>query len=208
MDKRIEVFGFARRAASKVEEAIRRISFAAGADAMFEEMFLRDLRRTDNAHPLRQANIEVGNVAYGSLGTSAVSVAGTVYLSELFVRRSMLVTGIGILNGTIAGTDNVIYALYNALGHRLATTALAGTLHAGTDAFQEIALTTPYDLRSDGRYWLALQVSGTTATNRRMAANTFLNRAGSQTGSFGTIPGAITPPTTFTAGTGPFGYLY
>jgi hypothetical protein len=186
----------------------RKLSFAATAKAMFEEMFLRDLRRTDSAHPLRQGNIEIGSVAYGSLGTSAVSVAGSIYIAELFLRRSMLVTGIALLNGTIVGTDTVIYALYDALGRRLANTTLAGVTSAGADAFQEIALTIPYDLRSDGRYWLALQVSGATATHRRMAASTFLNRATSQTGAFGTIPGAIAPPTSFTAGTGPIGYVY
>jgi len=208
MNRRIEVFGIAEQAKSRAEEIIRRIRYAAAARAMFEMLHLRDLRRTDAAHPLRQANIEVGNVAYGSLGTSGVSVAGSIYLAELFLRRSMLATGMGILNGTIVGTDDVIYGLYDVSGKRLANTTLVGTLSAGADAFQEIAFTTPVDLVTDGRYWIALQVEGTTATHRRMAANTFLNRAGSQTGTFGTIPGAITPPTTFTATTGPFGYLY
>lgn len=205
MDKRIEVFGLAGQAKSKIEEFIRRMRFAAGARAMFEQMFLRDLRRTDNAHPFAQGNIEIGHVAYGSLGTSAVSVAGTLYIAELFAKRSMLVTAIGMLNGTIAGTDNVIYSLYDALGKLLGRTA--STLHAGTDTFQQIALQTPVDLPTDGRYFIGLQVSGVTATNRRMAASTFLNRTASQTGTFGTIPGAITPPTTFTAGVGPIGYL-
>jgi len=174
--------------------------------ALFEQIRLRELERTDNAFPLRQANIEVGNVAYGSLGTSGVSVAGTIYMAEAFIRRTMLATGMGILNGTIAGTDNVIYALYDVSGRLLARTA--STTHAGTDVFQEINFQTPVRLPNDGRYWFALQVSGATATNRRMAASTFLNRAGSVTGTFGTIPGQIVVPTTFTATTGPFGYLY
>ena len=190
MDKRIEVFGLAQQAKSRIEELIRRMCFAAAARADFERMHLRDLRRTDSAHPLRQANIEVGNVAYTALGTSGVSVAGTLYLAELFLRRSMLATGMGILNGALTGTDNVIYALYDVLGKRLANTALAGVLAAGSDAFQEINFTIPIDLVTDGRYFIALQVSGAVATHRRMAASTFLNRAGSQTGTFGTIPGA------------------
>lgn len=176
--------------------------------ALFEQIRLRELERTDSGHMSRNANINIGNVAYGSLGTSGVSVAGTTYVSEIYIPRSRTVTGMGLLNGTIVGTDNVIYALYGPGGGKpLAWTALAGTLSAGADAFQEIAFTSPRRLTNDGRYWLALQVSGTTATHRRMAANTFLNRTTSFTGTFGTL-GVLTEPTTFTATAGPIGYVY
>jgi hypothetical protein len=134
-------------------------------------------------------------------------VAGTIYLAELQMPRSkQTVTGIGVLNGTTVGTDNLIAALFDASGRLIAKTA--STLSAGANAFQEIAFSpTPVRLTNDGTYWIGVQCSGTTATTRRIAANTFLRRTKSSTGSFGTIPDQ-TPPTTFTADVGPIAYIY
>ncbi len=154
----------------------------------------------------RIPNIPIGAVAYGSLGTSAVHVAGSIYVSEIQVLGWKTVTGIGILNGATAATDNVIYALYDTNGKLLANTALAGTLAAGTNAFQQIALTSSIALKP-GRYFLAFQANGTTTTTRRIAASTYLNFASVTAGSFGTLP-SLTPPTSTASDTGPIGYLY
>jgi hypothetical protein len=178
--------------------------------AFFENLFVRQMKRTDDADaaPHVMPNIEIGSVAYGSLGTSAVHVAGSLYVSELNVPYTKRVTGIGVLNGAIVGTDNLIAALYNAKGVRLAHSALAGALSAGANAFQQIPFVRPYELDSDGKYHIVVQASGVTATTRRIAANTFLNRASVIAGAFGTIPGAIAVPTGITADAGPIGYLY
>ncbi|MBP7550380.1 MAG: hypothetical protein KA761_08870 [Gemmatimonadaceae bacterium] len=156
--------------------------------------------------PLRVGNIPIGAVAYGSLGTSAVHVAGSIYVSEIAIPQAMRVTGIGMLNGATVGTDNLIFGLYASDGTLVANTALAGTLSAGTNAFQEIALTAAVDV-GPGRYFLATQCNGTTATTRRIAASTYLNRASVTAGSFGTLA-TITAPTTTTADAGPIGYVY
>lgn len=151
-------------------------------------------------------NIPLGSVALASIATDAAAVAGTVYYSEHWIPANQTVTTIGILNGTTVGTDKVIYALATDDGTVVATTVLAGTTGAGSDSFQEIALTTPYAAKGPGRYWLLYQCNGTTHATQRIAANTYHNRAGSVAGVFGTIPASITPPTTVTAGAGPIGY--
>jgi hypothetical protein len=136
-----------------------------------------------------------------------VHVAGTVYMGEIFLPRTKLVTGIGVLNGVTVGTDNLIVALFNRFGKPLATSALAGVVSAGANAFQEIALTRPLVLENDGVYYLGLQCNGTTATTRRIAASTYLRRSKTATGTFGTIP-TIAVPTGFTADASPIGYVY
>lgn len=155
----------------------------------------------------RLSTIPIGSVAYGSLGTSAVHVAGTLYYTEIWLPANKTITGISVLNGATVGTDNLIVALYSNAGALLASSALAGTLSAGANAFQDIAFTAPYAAVGPGRYWVVVQCNGTTATTRRIAASTFLNRTGSAVGVFGTLA-AITPPTTFTADVGPIAAVY
>lgn len=176
--------------------------------AMFEQMRLRELWRTDGMNAYAVPNIPVGAVAYASLGTSAVHVAGSLYVTEIYVPRSMMVTGIAVLNGATAGTDNLIAALYDGAGRWLANSTLAGTLASGANAFQVHALTTPFQMQNDGKYHVVVQANGTTTTTRRIAANTYLNRASIIAGTFGTLPGQITVPTTITADAGPICYLY
>jgi hypothetical protein len=159
----------------------------------------------------KASNIPIGTVAYGSLGTSAVHVAGSIYAAEQHLTGFKTVTGLGMLNGATVGTDNLIYLLLDANGKVLATTALAGTLSAGANAFQQIAFTAPISLKP-GRYFIALQCNGTTATTRRIAASTYLNFASVTAGTFGTGlsvgTALITPPTTTAADAGPIGYMY
>jgi hypothetical protein len=162
----------------------------------------------DAQGPVRLPNIPVGAVAYGSLGTSAVHVAGSLYVAETFVPTTRVVTGISILNGATASTDNVIAALYSAAGARLAHSALAGVLATGTNAFQDFALTAPYTAVGPARYFVVIQVNGTTTTTRRIAASTYLNRASIIAGTFGTLPATITPPTGVEANAGPIAVLY
>lgn len=168
--------------------------------------FIQQLFKLLPAAPGKIGNIPIGAVAYSSLGTSAVHVAGSIYVSEYYLYAPKRASGIGLLNGAIVGTDNLIYAIYASDGTLLGNTATAGTLSAGANAFQEIALTAALNLRP-GRYFLALQCNGTTATTRRIAASTYLNFASVTAGTFGTLP-AITPPTTTAADTGPIGYVY
>lgn len=156
----------------------------------------------------RQANIAVGPVAYASIATDAAGVAGTAYESSIDIALPQQVTGIGVLNGTVVGTDNVITYVRDGDGLLLANSALAGTLGAGADTFQEIPFVTPVRL-PPGRYIIGTQFSGGTHATQRIAASTYLNAARATAGVFGTIPAQVTALNqVFTAGAGPIGYFY
>jgi len=147
-------------------------------------------------------------LAFASLGTSAVHVAGTWYRAEIQVPHLAQWTGIQVLNGATVGTDNLMVALYDTNGVLITNSAVAGVLSAGANAFQSIAfLTQP--ILTPGRYFVAVQCSGTTATTRRWAAaDGGFQMTQSATGTFGTVPASFTPPTTFTADVGPIAALY
>lgn len=158
--------------------------------------------------PGKMSNIPIGPVAYNALGTSAVHVAGTIYIAEMYLTAGKAIIGVGVLNGGTVGTDNLIVGIYGPEGGAvLANSALAGTLSAGANAFQEIPLTALFTAPCEGVYWVAVQCSGTTTTTRRIAANTYLNLTKSFAGAFGTL-GSLTVPTTFTADVGPIAYVY
>jgi len=159
-----------------------------------------------NAMPTRVANVPIGPVARASLGTDAVSVAGTIYFSDMRLDAPMVATGMGVLNGTTAATDKVVYALWASAGAVIRTTLPTGVLAANGDVFQEIAFTSAVTL-PPGRYWGGFQAEGTTTAHQTIATLTYLNSTGSVAGVFGTVP-AITPTTSTTAGVGPFWYLY
>ena len=147
-------------------------------------------------------------LAFASLGTSAVHVAGTWYRSEIFVPHLAQWTGINVLNGATVGTDNIMVALYDTNGVLITNSAVAGALSAGANAFQSLAfLTQP--ILNPGRYFIAVQCNGTTATTRKWAAANGGNQmTQSAAGTFGTVPASFTPPTTFTADVGPIAALY
>lgn len=146
--------------------------------------------------------------AFASAGTNTTMVAGTLYRSEIFVSYLATWTGIGILNGTTAGTDNGLVALYDSNGVLITNSAVAGALSTGANAFQNRAFLNTVTL-TPGRYFIAYQQNGTTATIRtHAAANGGNQMTASSTGTFGTIPASFTAPTTFTADVGPIGWLY
>lgn len=147
-------------------------------------------------------------LAFASLGTSAVHVAGTWYRCEIQVPHLAQWTGINVLNGATVGTDNIMVALYDTNGVLITNSATAGALSAGANAFQSLAfLTQP--ILPPGRYFVAVQCNGTTATTRKWAAANGGNQmTQSATGTFGTVPASFTPPTTFTADVGPIAALY
>jgi len=146
--------------------------------------------------------------AFASAGTNTTMVAGTLYRSEIFVPFLATWTGIGILNGTTAGTDNGLVALYDSNGVLITNSAVAGALSTGANAFQNRAFLNTVTL-TPGRYFIAYQQNGTTATIRtHAAANGGNQMTSSATGTFGTVPASFTAPTTFTADVGPIGWLY
>lgn len=147
-------------------------------------------------------------LAFASLGTDTTPVSGTLYRSEIFVPHLATWTGIGVLNGSVAATDNALVALYDSAGVLVANSALAGTVASGVNAFQQRAFTAAVTLLP-GRYFIAVQMNGTTTRFRTWAAANGGNQmTASSTGTFGTLPASFTAPTTFTADVGPIGHLY
>jgi hypothetical protein len=155
-----------------------------------------------------------GNLgALASLGTSAAATANATYVSSVFIRHPMLVAGIGFLNGATAATDRLIYGLYAASGGApLATSTLAsqGTVAANANVFQEIVLTASYQITKPGLYFIGWQANGTTTTRRSIATATWVDVNTLSVGTAGSagVMATITAPTTFTADTGPIGYVY
>ncbi len=158
--------------------------------------------------PAFVCNMPFGNAALTAMGTSSVHVAGTLNVSEIYVPTWNTWKGIAVLNGTIVGTDNMLVALYGSNGTLIANSAVAGTLSAGASTFQNRDFLIPATL-PPGRYFIGVQSNGTTATsNKFVSANGPLLLTTSSTGTFGTVPSSITPPTTFTTAVGCVAALY
>lgn len=156
----------------------------------------------------RFSTVPVGSVAYGSVGTAVSCVNGTTYWASVYITGTMVMTGIGVLNGGTVGTNNGLVALYNADGVLVANSALAGALTASANAFQQRAFTSPYTALGPGLYYIAYQANGATDNVRMVAASTFIDvLTKSAAGTFGTLP-ALVVPTTFTADVGPVAYVY
>ena len=158
--------------------------------------------------------VSLGGAALTAVGTSSVHAAGTLNITEIFVPHWNTWAGAGVLNGTIVGTDNMLVALYGSNGTLIANSALAGSLSANASTFQNRAFVnaagtaTPVTL-PPGRYFIAVQSNGTTATsNKLVSANGANVLTTSVAGTFGTVPSSITVPTTFTTAVGCVVQLY
>jgi hypothetical protein len=159
--------------------------------------------------PSKLPNTPLGAIALTGYNTNGtVHVAGTMNLSEIYVPALMAVTGVGVLNGTTVGTNNMLVALYGADGTLIANSAVAGVLTAGASTFQEIPFTAQVVL-PPGKYFIGVQMNGTTDTTRRLVS-TFQPNAltAAVAGTFGTIPATITVPTTHTTLLGVIAWLY
>lgn len=162
----------------------------------------------------QQATSKVSNTPLGALALSSydtngsVHVAGTLNVSEIYVPNWMVATGAAILNGTTVGTDKSLVALYSTSGALLRNSAVAGATTSGASTFQQQAFTSPI-LLAPGRYFIACQMNGTTDTTRKiLSANQPNTMTTSSTGTFGTVPAAITAPTTHTTAVGVIQWLY
>lgn len=154
-------------------------------------------------------NVPLGGTALTAFDTNGrVSVAGTWYIAEIHVPATMLVTGVGVLNGTTVGTDKWCAALYGADGTLLRNSATAGTTTAGASAFQSLAFTSTIVL-TPGKYHIAVQCNGTTDTMRRLLSTVNPNvLCAAVAGTFGTVPSTITVPTSHSSTNGPIATLY
>lgn len=159
---------------------------------------------------LTTCNVNVGDTAYGSLGTSTAMVSGTEYLTSIYVPFTQKWTGIQVMQNATVGTDKAIGILRDADGNALANSATAGVTTSGANTFLSLPFTSALIVPGPAWYNIGIQ-GGTTATDglRLIAASTYNGvRATSATGTFGTITATFTVPTTFTATKAPVVCLY
>jgi len=154
-------------------------------------------------------NIAMGAAALTTFETNGVAqTAGSWNTGEIYVPFEQTWTGIGVLNGTVVGTDTLIVALYGSDGTLLANSTTAGTTSAGASVFQDIAFTSAVKL-PPGRYFISVQASGATATLRHvLSANGASPLTSVVAGVAGTVPSTLTVPTTFTTAQAVISRLY
>lgn len=129
--------------------------------------------------------------------------AGSVYYGALWLPQGRRFTKAGVLNAATVGTDKLILAVYNRAGQVIGSTAIAGVLSAGANAFQEIALIAALDLEGPDLYYLS--VSGNVGTDTFLKGVANGARGGSQVGVFGTLDAISSLPVATAAA--PFLYL-
>lgn len=152
-----------------------------------------------------------GATALTALQTNgtAINAATEQECSELDIPQTMLITGLGVLNGTTVGTDKRVLILYDNGGKVLANSATAGITTASASVYQKHAFTAKYLAVGPARYFACMQVNGTTDTTRHSITAVNDNiLAGKITGvTFGTVA-AITVPSTYTTALGPYYLVY
>lgn len=133
------------------------------------------------------------------VGNNLTPVSGTVYYGTIYMPETRVLTGLSGLNGSVAGTDSLLYGLWRSDGAKvLANTLVAGTTASGILRFQDIAFTSSVIATGPARYWVGVQTNGTTTRLRTInltpGATTaglgeFVGVKGSNfTGTFGTLP--------------------
>lgn len=137
-------------------------------------------------------------------GTDATPVITEVYIAEVFVPANVTLTGVSVMNGSVA-SGNLKVGLANSAGAVVATSA--STAMSGTDAYQRVPFTATYAAKGPATYYVLLFIDNTTA---RFNTHTFGDfGAAKQTGqTYVTGFTAITPPSTFTTALGPIASLY
>lgn len=143
-------------------------------------------------------------------GTDSACTNGNIYWASVYIPHSCTITGIKILNGTVAGTDSVIVALYDNAGTLLANSSLSGTVTSGAVAFQSVPFTATEDVVGPSYCYIAVQFNGTTDRFRTIPSGNvveYTSVCNSTTGTFGTLP-SLTVGTTFVANQGPIAVTY
>jgi hypothetical protein len=145
----------------------------------------------------------VTSIATMGLATSAS--ANSLWIAEVFIDRTVLLTGIGILNGaTVAG--NSIVGLYDTSGNLIASSA--STANSGTNAFQEFSFTSTITVKGPARYFISVIANNgnhiirtISPTDPGVLTNVVLQ------GGFA-LPSTITVPASASNGAGPIGYAF
>jgi hypothetical protein len=186
-----------------------RIEVATGlfSDCLGGQWVNSDLRQSTYPQPNGIRLPDPGGVIYTALEVNgtAPSAATEIYCSEIDLPQSMMLTGLGVLNGTTIGTDNHWMILYDSGGKVLATSAVAGALAASASAYQKFNFLNKYFAVGPARYFGCMGTNGTTATIRHAITSTNDNILGGAvtTQVFGTAAN-VTLPSSFTTAKAPY----
>jgi len=159
------------------------------------------------------SGVENRPITVATVGTDTAFADGTHFVTSIFLPVNFTCTSIGVLLGSVGGTDKIYGVIYDADGAVTAstdTTSSGTAVTAGTAAqIQTMNLhndttDTPVALVGPAMYYVGISANGTTAKLRTVPA--YMGgpiNAGSVSQTHGTIA-AITEPTTFTAAKAPY----
>jgi len=176
----------------------------------YDESSLAEMGRTGPSGPSRYC-VATG-MALATAGTNTTLSAATAYtyVSEIFIPRPMLLTGISLLAGGTAGAaDFWEVAIYGSAGGAVLAQSATIASPAAANAYKDFAFAAKLSVAA-GRYWIAMQSSSTTDKIQTVsAANSHGNILTQKPAStaYGTFP-SLTPPTTFTDAVGILGCVY
>lgn len=152
-------------------------------------------------------NLQNSSVA---AGTDTACATNTQFVSSVFIPVNKTITGIAYLVGSTGGTDKAYGVLYDASGTALAfsSTTSGGVTVGSAASVTAMDLTATYAAKGPAMFYVGVSVNGATAKIRTVPANLSSGiYGGTVTQTHGTV-GNITPPTTFTANTAPYLYVY
>lgn len=164
----------------------------------------------DQRSLMLQCNTTIGPVAYTSNVTNTTDINGTEWVSSINVPQSAWVTGVKIMSGGTATTDNILGILRDNKGNLIANSATAGQVLSGAASLQTLAFTAARFLVGPAKYFIGVQGNGTAAgAIYTIPTSSYVDIvANKATGTFGTVTATYTVPTTFTADQGPIGCIY
>jgi len=188
-------------------------------DAITPERGLDMSSAKDGQRPSARAFAVGGNAAQlAADGNDSTPVITEVYLGEIFVPATCLVTGIAVFNGSDV-TGSLKVGLFDANGVLLRASVAAGTAGSGTDAYQRIpfalnganAAATTIELPGPATYYIGVTYSSATARYNAHAVGNFGASKVTSTvfaTAFSTTTLTVTPPTTFTTNLANIASLY
>jgi hypothetical protein len=135
-------------------------------------------------------------------GNDTTPVVTETYIAEITIPKNATLTGIALLNGTVAA-GNTCVALANSAGTVVASSA--STAVSGTDTYQRIPFSATYKV-VPGTYYVLAQFNNTSNRFNTHIIGNF--GASKKTGEVFATFTTITPPTTFTTAQGTIASVY
>jgi len=151
----------------------------------------------------RWANVSTTST---SQGTDTAAVTGRIFVTDVYIPVSCMLTGITWLIGSVGGSDKVIVALWNANNEVLATSNLAGVAVGAAGTAQNVNFTAPKSVSGPTMVAVGVQLSGSTAKLRTAAFPAVCSAT--VEGSFGTIEPLISFPSGFSGSQAPIVTTY